>query len=95
MTLLFPCLVLSQSRNPAGDRLASSEVQEVVVILVCEEKYERMRKECAQKDAIGIPKSVRELYEQELFELQGKLRELRQGCVFGEEASMDGRKTDH
>jgi hypothetical protein len=44
-------------------------------ILALEEKYERVRKEYAEKEAIGIPMSVRERYERRLVELRQKLEE--------------------
>ena len=56
------------------------------MILTLEENYERVRKEYAEKDAIGIPMSVRERYERELSELLQKLQELQEGRVFGSDS---------
>jgi len=63
--------------------LASYEAWEVMGILALEKKYERVRNEYAENDAIGIPMSVRERYELELSELRQKLQELQEGRVFG------------
>jgi|GEM_PF-4286124 len=63
--------------------LASYEALEVMGIPALEEKYEQLSKDYAEKDAIGIPMSVRERYERELSELRQKLQELQEGRVFG------------
>ena len=48
-----------------------------------------MRNEYAEKDAIGIPMSVRERYELELSELREKLQELQEGRIFGNDSFKD------
>jgi hypothetical protein len=52
-------------------------------ILALEEKYERVRREYAEKDAIGMSMSARERYERELSLLREKLQELQEGRAFG------------
>jgi hypothetical protein len=69
--------------------LASYEALEVMGILALEEEYERVRNEYAEKDAIGIPMSVRERYELELSELREKLQELQEGRIFGNDSFKD------
>ena len=82
------CFAVSCFRNqmPYRRHVGFLKAEEVRVILTLEENYERVRKEYAEKDAIGIPMSVRERYERELSELLQKLQELQEGRVFGSDS---------
>lgn len=48
--------------------------KEVRALFDLEQEYERVRQEYAEKDARGIPMSVRERYERQLSELRQKLQ---------------------
>ena len=71
----------------ARERCGSSQGRGAVFVgedaLPAEIEYEKLRAEYREKDASGIPMSVRERYERSLEALQGKLRGRRHARRLG------------